>query len=142
MCIIFTTFSDFVETTYGYGHQTGDQALIKIAHCLTRSFKRADDYCFRLGGEEFGILFRSLDLKQAINHIEQLRSDIEGLSIKHSENLPFGVITASFGLIAIDTNAKIEIDHYYRSADQLLYEAKNNGRNRVFHNSQTFNSSK
>lgn len=117
-----------------YGHQAGDQALIAVTQCIAQSFKRADDHCFRLGGEEFGILFRTSDMKQAIHQTEQLRRRIEALPIQHTQNQPYGKVTASFGLVSIDVNKTTDINKYYKAADQLLYQAKKQGRNRVCYN--------
>jgi len=117
-----------------YGHQKGDTVLISIAKSLTKTFRRSHDIIFRLGGEEFGILFHIKEDKDAAILLEQARSNIEKLKIEHKQNNP-KVVTASFGLLIIDNNynnsIEQEMKRIYNSADELLYKAKKNGRNRV-----------
>jgi polar amino acid transport system substrate-binding protein len=95
------------------------------------SMQRADDYCFRLGGEEFGILFKGLGLEVAKILIERIRQNIEDLHIEHKSSDVNQYVTASFGLVVRDASAVESEDALYKEADILLYEAKASGRNRV-----------
>ncbi|EDZ62841.1 diguanylate cyclase (GGDEF domain), possibly sulfonate sensing [Sulfurimonas gotlandica GD1] len=113
-----------------YGHISGDEALQKIAESMQSSLSRADDYCFRLGGEEFGILFKGLDKEQSLELIEQVRQNIENLKIEHANNTASQYVTSSFGLVVKDSAITNE-EELYREADDLLYKAKDGGRNRV-----------
>lgn len=118
-----------------YGHQMGDDVLKKVATALKGSLRRADDYCFRLGGEEFGILFNAKDAELAYSFAETVRSSIEELHIKHEKNTASAYITASMGLIAMPAEKISDMDEVYRKADELLYYAKEHGRNQVAANS-------
>lgn len=115
-----------------YGHSEGDNVLKLIADFLDKKLSRAGDFCFRLGGEEFGFFFTGKSLEDAISYTEVICKGIEKLHIKHSKNLVSSYITASFGLIYFnDKSIDIDAHSLYIAADKVLYKAKEDGRNRV-----------
>ena len=114
-----------------YGHIEGDNVLKEVANQINKILHRADDYFFRLGGEEFGILFKGLNPDEAKEFMEIIRKNIENLKIEHKHNTVSKYITASFGLVVIDSNLINNEDNIYKKADDLLYKAKNTGRNKV-----------
>ncbi len=114
-----------------YGHQLGDDALKNIAKSLKKSLKRADDSCFRLGGEEFGIIFKADNKQKALDFANIIRTNIENLKIVHSGNKVRNYITASWGVICKHAKNIKNTDEIYKDADDLLYMAKNTGRNKV-----------
>ena len=114
-----------------YGHQAGDNALTQVANSLSQTFNRSDDYCFRLGGEEFAVLFITKTTEDAIHLAESARLRIEQRDIQHLQNPPYGCLTVSVGLFLIQRNDTPDLEQVYRKADQLLYQAKNSGRNRL-----------
>jgi diguanylate cyclase (GGDEF)-like protein len=113
-----------------YGHPQGDVVLQRIAEMLRQSMRRASDFVFRLGGEEFCVIFSVHDTDTALRTVENLRRKIEGLAIPHLGN-PGNVVTASFGLTCVRVDSKVDQHAVYVSADNALYEAKSTGRNRV-----------
>jgi diguanylate cyclase (GGDEF)-like protein/PAS domain S-box-containing protein len=114
-----------------YGHQEGDNVLIKVANTLNNSLSRADDFCFRLGGEEFGLLFKTDDIQKSIDFVENVRLSIEDLKIRHEKNDASSYVTASFGMVLQEASKLETMEKIYKEADTLLYKAKENGRNRV-----------
>jgi len=105
-----------------FGHLYGDEVLILVANILRNSF-RSHDRIFRFGGEEFVVLLRSTTLETAHRVFNRFRTSVE--------SYPFpqvGRITVSLGFVSTDTGAPVEI---LGKADQALYYAKENGRNRV-----------
>lgn len=117
-----------------YGHQEGDHVLQRVAEAIANSFKRANDTVFRLGGEEFGIVFVAEDIDSLHLSVERSRNAIEELQIDHVQNGPYGVVTASFGVAVLSRSSEIgskQIDVVYKHADDQLYEAKQSGRNRI-----------
>ena len=114
-----------------YGHQMGDEVLIKVSESIKASLHRADDYCFRLGGEEFGIIFKSESKESAVRFANQIRENIENLKIEHSGNSASPYLTASMGLICQNGNEIENKDTAYKKGDDLLYEAKESGINKV-----------
>ena len=115
-----------------YGHQKGDEVLSAIGQTLQQTLTRSSDFCFRLGGEEFGILFSDLSPEQSLAFTEIIREAIEGLAIEHQWSETANFITASFGLLTITPGPGITVDTIYQKADQALYRAKQAGRNRTF----------
>lgn len=116
-----------------YGHQMGDEVLRKVGVVLKKNLKRSEDYAFRLGGEEFGIIM-------TIKHGEDARSlggilvnDIELLHIPHQENSASPYVTISCGLTAMEMNKYVDmsLEEIYRRADSALYKAKESGRNKI-----------
>ncbi|WP_122893767.1 diguanylate cyclase [Arcobacter peruensis] len=117
-----------------YGHQEGDNVLIALSMSLKDTFKRSDDLIFRLGGEEFGVLINAKIQEDILELANLAKSNIEELEIKHKENPPLGIVTASFGLIIIegkDIDSDHKLDFIYKEADNKLYEAKADGRNNI-----------
>lgn len=114
-----------------YGHQAGDKALKKIVEAVAGCLGRSDDTLYRLGGEEFGVFYRGLDISQSKDFLEKMRMAIEELRIKHEGNKASSYITASFGAVIKKANEISSLDALYKEADDLLYEAKEAGRNKV-----------
>ncbi|WP_324790766.1 diguanylate cyclase [Sulfuricurvum sp.] len=130
-CFILIDIDYFKLYNDTYGHQMGDNALIKVAESIQHSLRRADDYCFRLGGEEFGILFTTQIQNHAIEFAETIRSNIEKLKIPHEKNSENPYITISVGLFISGNESILTCDLIYKQTDDLLYKAKQLGRNRV-----------
>lgn len=114
-----------------YGHQMGDDALAKIGRTLKNSLQRADDYCFRLGGEEFGVVFKTDSKQKAFTFAESIRKNIENLKIEHKGNSASPFVTVSMGLVCKNANEIESADQMYKEADDLLYRAKSQGRNQT-----------
>ncbi len=114
-----------------YGHQMGDEVLTKVAKVIKDSLHRANDYCFRLGGEEFGVIYKADSKEKAFEFANTIRENIENLHIEHRGNSASKYVTASFGLICKNASEIKNEDEVYKEGDGLLYEAKESGRNRV-----------
>jgi diguanylate cyclase (GGDEF)-like protein/PAS domain S-box-containing protein len=114
-----------------YGHQRGDEVLKAISLEMKSFFKRANDYVYRLGGEEFAISFYSNSNEIAFERAEALRKNIEELRIEHSGSSVSKFVSISIGLSFISKECNMEIDEIYKITDQALYRAKEGGRNRV-----------
>lgn len=114
-----------------YGHQQGDVVLTTIGETLNRLLGRGGDFCFRLGGEEFGILFNSLSQEEGLFFAEQVRLAIEELAIEHQWSEVAPVLTLSMGLLSIAPGLEVTVDEMYKQADEALYAAKGEGRNRI-----------
>jgi polar amino acid transport system substrate-binding protein len=134
ICLAILDIDYFKQYNDTYGHIAGDEVLKNIAISMRNSMQRADDYCFRLGGEEFGVLFKGLDYDVAKGLIEKVRQNIEQLHIEHKSSSVNQYVTASFGLVVRDANSVESENELYKEADMLLYEAKKAGRNRVLLN--------
>ncbi len=114
-----------------YGHQKGDEVLRAIGQTLKQTLGRSSDFCYRLGGEEFGVIFSNLSATESLDFTEIIRKSIENIAIEHLWGCKGNVVTASFGLLSITPAPGITVDTIYQKADQALYQAKKGGRNRV-----------
>ncbi|TXT35819.1 MAG: PAS/PAC and GAF sensor-containing diguanylate cyclase [Comamonadaceae bacterium] len=111
-----------------YGHKVGDLVLQKLAEVCLASL-RDIDIIGRIGGEEFAILLPQTASEQALQAAERLRVAIAGAEIPQQSGLPLH-FTASFGAtVLVDKDASMDI--LLSQADQALYQAKAQGRNRV-----------
>lgn len=110
-----------------YGHQTGDLVLQRTADCIVRTFPRKNDFVARYGGEEFAVLLKDVDERAAHRLIRRLLDNIRRLAV-HTDQGALSV-TCSVGytqLQADDTGAT-----FFERADQALYRAKKQGRDRA-----------
>ncbi|MFG6486203.1 diguanylate cyclase [Roseateles sp. BYS78W] len=114
-----------------YGHQAGDAVLKVLALTLKSGLKRSTDAVFRLGGEEFGVIFSAGSAETARQFVDQLGAALHALALPHSQS-PMKIVTASFGLAwwAAPTS-RLTPEAMYAAADAALYEAKRNGRDRT-----------
>lgn len=121
--IIMIDIDHFKAINDQHGHAMGDQTLKHVADIFTRT-TREIDLVGRWGGEEFLVVCTSTNVEGAIKLAEHLRTAIE-------QNTPrtFPPCTASFGVAAIQAGESV--DDLMRRADNALYRAKANGRNRV-----------
>ena len=130
VAFLFMDIDHFKQYNDNYGHQKGDEVLINFAACLKQSLHRSSDYTFRLGGEEFAVVYQMETKEKAVEFANNLRKNIENLKIEHKYSSVSSYITASMGLICKNAN-EIVIDEIYKQADDLLYQAKRSGRNQV-----------
>lgn len=111
------------------GHDVGDQALLKAATAMIEGV-RQDDRVGRLGGDEFAILFSDCAAADAVQAVERILAQIASKPIAKGDK-PIRV-TASAGLVWIQTRATdLSLEKLLKAADQLMYEAKAGGGNRV-----------
>ncbi len=121
--IIFFDIDHFKKTNDTHGHLAGDEILKKLSLTI-KSFLREDDTFVRWGGEEFIILIENFTLELANHKANSIRELIE--TTKFYNNIP---ITISIGVAQIEIGDTKET--LLKRADELLYKAKNSGRNCV-----------
>ncbi|MBV9408568.1 MAG: diguanylate cyclase [Candidatus Eremiobacteraeota bacterium] len=114
----------------GYGHQAGDLCLRQVAHAFGTCMKRPGDLLARYGGEEFVALLPATDLAGAIALGEALRRVLAELGIVHAGS-SLGRVSASVGAASVLPGAGTRPETLLRAADEALYQAKRNGRDRV-----------
>jgi diguanylate cyclase len=129
LCLIMTDIDRFKRVNDTYGHAAGDRVLKSFAALLSKSV-RGTDLVARYGGEEFAIVLPMTPMGNAFGIAERIRNRFEldgGVDGKTASE--FGRLTASFGIAEIREGEPAE--ELIRRADQMLYEAKSNGRNRT-----------
>lgn len=125
--ILFVDLDYFKKINDTFGHEAGDQVLREVASCIQRN-TRSTDVIGRVGGEEFSILLPLCELNGALHVAEQIRGAIESL-MPQIQGTALR-ITASIGVACSDKRCQT-IAALQRLADQAMYEAKKQGRNRV-----------
>lgn len=123
--VIALDIDHFKRVNDTYGHDIGDHVLQTLAQ-LMRESSRADDVLCRVGGEEFLLLLPNTSLHTASQVAERLRVVVE-----HHPIEPVGHITISLGVAHCPPDGIVQAEHVLKQADDLLYRAKNKGRNRV-----------
>ena len=127
--VMLADVDDFKRINDSFGHAVGDTALRAIATAL-RAELREFDLLGRIGGEEFAILLPGLEIGGALDVAERLRSRIENLRIE-ADGAGALRITVSIGVAPVDVSSG-DIDAALKCADQAMYAAKHEGRNRVW----------
>ena len=114
-----------------YGHLQGDTALKEVAQAMKITLKRPTDYLFRLGGEEFGVLISNINKDKALDIAERLREAVLGVKLKHETSDVHDFVTISVGVVVLQPDRQIDPESIIHSADENLYYAKAQGRNKV-----------
>jgi len=125
-CLILIDLDHFKAINDTYGHIAGDNAL-KRAVQICQQHLHSSDVFGRIGGEEFGILLPECTLIQGLERGERIRLAVQATPDSETEHVP---ITASFG-IASTTQYGYDLRRLLVAADNALYRAKRDGRNRV-----------
>ena len=126
-CLVLIDLDHFKAVNDTHGHAVGDRVL-KRAVAACQAHLRSSDIFGRLGGEEFGIVLPDCTLEQALNRAEQIRAAIATAAT--GEDSPGVPISASFGVATI-ARSGYELRDLLIDADDGLYRAKREGRNRV-----------
>jgi diguanylate cyclase len=129
LCLLMADIDHFKEFNDDHGHQVGDQVLRLVAQVLTQSVK-GRDLAARYGGEEFAVVLPQTDLEGARKLAEQIRGTVAGNRIRlKSSGQYLGAITLSVG--CAQYRPREALSELIQRADDALYRAKRQGRNRV-----------
>jgi diguanylate cyclase (GGDEF)-like protein len=131
VAIIFVDIDSFKIYNDLYGHQAGDDCLKKVAKCIARGAKRPFDFAARYGGEEFVLVLYGPPDEYARNVPEQIRRDVLDLAIPHAGSQVGKHVTVSVGLAMATPETSRSLAGAIQAADEALYQAKREGRNRV-----------
>lgn len=116
-----------------FGHPAGDRVIAAVANVLSQNLRRTTDFVARYGGEEFVAIMIGTDSDSAFTMIRKIRQDIEDLHIPHAPEVSEWVTVSAGGVTVIpDTDSRYET--YLELADNMLYHAKDSGRNQVVWN--------
>ncbi|MCC2523069.1 diguanylate cyclase domain-containing protein [Vibrio coralliilyticus] len=128
----FKGFNDF------YGHQEGDEALMKVAGVFKAVLSRTSDCVARYGGEEFGFILPNTTAEGAQQVADKIHDEIASLALEHKASEVSTVLTVSIGLVTMIPQPYDNSESLIALADSALYQAKANGRNQtcVHHTSE------
>jgi len=118
----------FKSINDSYGHPAGDYVLAELSSSIL-ALVRVEDVFARVGGEEFSTICRGADAQQGLIVAERLRHAVENRAFLFDhKNIP---VTISVGLASVPDPSIRDAMEFISAADQMLYEAKRGGRNRV-----------
>ncbi len=129
--VIMSDIDFFKAYNDTYGHLQGDDCLTLVAKALVSCLKRPNDLVARYGGEEFIALLPNTDKQGALRVAERMRRCIEKLAMKHDQSRVADCVTISLGVAEIIPQPFDSIVDFIKIADDALYVAKHEGRNRV-----------
>ncbi len=128
LCLLLIDVDHFKLVNDTYGHQNGDMILAAIAEALQVELRRYD-LAARYGGEEFAMVLPDTSLQEGCAVAERLRRAVQGITFPAPmESL---AVTVSQGIAALPAPRITTVDAMIKAADDALYRAKQNGRNRV-----------
>lgn len=130
LAAIICDVDEFKKFNDAGGHLAGDEALVAVAQAIQATLKRATDFAARYGGEEFVILLSDTTLEQARVVGEQLLASVRDLAIPHPNSIA-PVVTLSAGVASVVPQTTMTAEDLLSAADDALYRAKAEGRNRI-----------
>jgi diguanylate cyclase (GGDEF)-like protein/PAS domain S-box-containing protein len=125
LSLIMLDIDHFKTINDGFGHQAGDRVLVELAEVIRRRI-RSVDFLIRWGGEEFLIMLTNTDLGKAVLLAEDILQLLRSQRFSHA-----GSLTVSLGVTQY--RDRESIDAFLARGDNLLYQAKREGRDRVVH---------
>ena len=128
LSLIIADADYFKNVNDTYGHQVGDELLIKLANFFQENV-RSVDIVARYGGEEFIILMPQINCKEAAQTAERLRQQIAQMPLAKSHYQI--MLTVSLGVACWNAQKELDFETLIYRADKALYQSKHDGRNRV-----------
>lgn len=129
--IVMMDIDFFKQYNDNYGHQGGDDCLIKIAQVLSKTIVRKTDFLARYGGEEFVCVLSNTDADNAFIIAEKLRLDVMSLNIPHAYSSVEKIVTISVGVATRFPTKNLSFTELIEDADKALYKSKESGRNKT-----------
>ncbi|MEP3438491.1 MAG: PleD family two-component system response regulator [Hoeflea sp.] len=129
LSVLITDIDHFKAVNDIHGHEGGDDILRQFAHRLREAVRGADLAC-RYGGEEFVVVMPDTTTVTAAQVAERLREEIASTPFRVSQSGAMVQLTTSIGIATLEKDGE-GADSLLRRADKSLYQAKNEGRNRV-----------
>jgi len=132
MAVMLIDLDDFKGLNDRLGHLAGDEALQRVGDCLKQCRRCRTDVAARYGGEEFALVCQDLEAAEAQAVAERLVKRVRGLEVTNPAS-PGGILTTSVGWVWIEPGVldRADKDQAIAAADEALYAAKRDGRNRA-----------
>ena len=132
LALILCDVDYFKQYNDTYGHLAGDECLVKVAETLKYVTKRSADLVARYGGEEFAVILPNTDCGGAEQVAKAISAAIRQLKIHHETSLVSSYVTVSLGVASLVPTSGCTPHNLIRFADQALYQAKVQGRDRYW----------
>lgn len=127
--IAYIDLDNFKAVNDNFGHYSGDKVLEEIGETIRRN-TRASDIGFRIGGDEFAIIFKSANIQQASKVCKKIKADFSSFEFVFNDEITFSV-SISIGISDFNHYENLEIKELLESVDKKLYCAKHRGKNQI-----------
>jgi diguanylate cyclase (GGDEF)-like protein len=131
VAVLLVDIDCFKDYNDRYGHQAGDECLRAVALSLSQCARRPLDFVARYGGEEFAVVLYEASREYVAEVLTRIQRSIAELNIRHEASRVASRLTVSIGAAFILPNSNRTHDGLIQLADEALYSAKEQGRNRV-----------
>jgi diguanylate cyclase (GGDEF)-like protein len=131
LAVLLVDIDCFKDYNDRYGHQAGDECLRAVAVSLSQCARRPLDFVARYGGEEFAVVLYEASREYVAEVLTRIQRSIAELNIPHEASRVAGRLTVSIGAAFILPGAGRTYEGLIQLADEALYSAKEQGRNRV-----------
>jgi diguanylate cyclase (GGDEF)-like protein len=131
VAVLLADIDCFKDYNDRYGHQAGDECLRAVAVSLTQCARRPLDFVARYGGEEFAVVLYEASREYVAEVLTRIQRSIAELNIPHEASRVAGRLTLSIGAAFILPSSTRTPHGLIQLADEALYCAKEQGRNRV-----------
>lgn len=121
----------FKQYNDAYGHQAGDEVLVRVGAILNDLARRPLDVAVRFGGEEFVLLYYNLTEEEACQQADLMCRTLRRVNIEHNNSDVTSRVSVSIGVAMVDPRLGEGFNELYKRADEALYKAKDRGRNQV-----------
>lgn len=137
ICLILFDIDLFKQYNDTYGHLAGDDCLKQVAQVLNGCIHRPSDLIARYGGEEFAAILPQTTLEGAMEVARRVQTEIANLKILHEKSCVSDYLTLSIGIASSIPIPEQSFSKLLDEADQYLYLAKQQGRDRIVFSSNT-----
>jgi diguanylate cyclase (GGDEF)-like protein len=129
LSVIICDVDHFKLYNDSYGHQSGDKCLQQVAQAINKSV-RSGELAGRYGGEEFAVILPHTDYESALAVADRIVTNVRNLNIPHKSSKTSDFVSLSCGVATMTAEDSSSLDLLIK-ADRALYQAKEQGRNRV-----------
>lgn len=136
ICLILFDIDHFKQFNDTYGHLAGDDCLKQVAQVLEGCVQRPSDLIARYGGEEFAAILPQTTIAGAIEVAQRVQTEIANLKIFHEKSSVSDYLTLSIGIAGSIPTSTQSFSKLLDEADQYLYLAKQQGRDRIIFSSK------
>jgi diguanylate cyclase (GGDEF)-like protein len=131
VAVLLVDIDCFKDYNDHYGHQAGDECLRAVATSLSQCVRRPLDFVARYGGEEFAVILYEAKRDYVAEVLTRMQRSIAELNIAHQASIVAARLTVSIGAALILPSSGRTLEGLIQLADEALYSAKEQGRNRV-----------
>jgi len=131
LALLMSDIDFFKSYNDSYGHQQGDECIKQVAASMKHMVHRPGDLVARYGGEEFAVILPALDAEEAANVARNICQGVRDLRLPHPGSATHDFVTVSVGVAALIPSQSYRASDLVGRADEALYAAKNEGRNRI-----------